>query len=353
MGKEAVAKNFDIILQWLLFGQEETMLVQGRLFRNILVTNMDRQLEEISTMRFQKAVCELKAEEAYIVVICLVKRLVDSFEEAKGEKKLYYISPYFEKRMFLRNNLQNLGIFEVLERILREKGQNIKQMEEVEKEYLGTQNLYGEGAEKFLEAMDETGLPGEAIGIRSIRSYEQRGQKIQGWESEKSWLEKEDTIFHHTLGNVKAQSVLYNIEAAGENKEIYKYRLFDLEIENWGKLDEKEIYSEYFLISSAVRLILKRMRENQYDLRKLHQYAEMKMEGKYRGMVIPEMLRILVMEKAIPLKESVEIVKKVCGYSDDEEMLDNLKQCPDMYVELLLPGLIEKIESLWKTESEK
>ena len=307
---------------------------------------MDKQLEEISDLRFQKKVCELEIEEAYVVVICLVKRLVDSFEEAKGEKKLYYISPWFEKRKFLRNNLQNLGIYEILERILSEKQQSLKWIEEIEQEYLGTQNLYEKGVERFQEAMNQTDLPGEAIGIRTIRRYEDRTQETQNWEMEKSWLKKENMSYEHIFQNVRAQAVLYSIDAAGKNKEIYKYRIFDLEIENWDNLNEKEFFSEYFLISSAIRLIMKQMRENQYDLRKLEQYAEIRIEGNYREMIIPVMLHIFVTEKAIPLKESLGIVKKVCGYSESEAVLADLKKCPELFVEELVPGLMEKVVSL-------
>ena len=328
------------------------MLAQGKLLRDILVVNMDRQLEEISQMRFQKELCMLENEEAYVVVLCLVKRLVDSFVDAVGEKKMYYISPGFEKRKFLKNNLKNLGIYELLESILSTKGQNIDKIELAEQEYLGTQNLYGKGVGEFLEAMAQSHLPGEAIGIRRIRRYEDRGTAVIAWESDKSWLEKEDTGFQLEFNHRKAQSILYSIDVAGNNKEIYKYRIFDLEIEDYENMEEQQVCVEYFLISSAVRLILKQMRENQYDLRKLFQYADIKGDGQYHALIIPEMIRIFMEEKAIPWKESVQIVKKTCGYVEYEDMITEIKKCPEKYVDALVPGLIEKLEKLILGEKE-
>lgn len=327
------------------------MFRQGRLLREILVLNMDRQLEEISLEKYGKELCKLHAEEAYTVVICLVKRLVESFEEITGEKKLYYISSCFEKRKFLVNNLCNLGIYELLESILKNKGHGIHEIEQVEQEYLGTGNLYGKAIEEFFEVMDGIGLPGEAIGIRTIRKYEDRDKATVAWEQEKSWLEKEGTKFQMTYNQVKAQSILYNMDAAGKNKEIYKYRIFDLEIEEDKLPEDKQIYYDYFLVSSGAKFILKQMREKQYDLRKLDYYAQIRFDHQYLALMIPEMIRIFVEEKAIPFKESVEIIRKVFGYQGYEEMLQEIRHCPEYYVNLLVPDFVEKIQKLMTCEN--
>ena len=99
------------------------MLAQGKLLRNVLIMNMDTQLESISESMYGKEISALNAEQIYIVVVCMVKGLVDTFIRTIGEKKFYYISTAFEKGKFLENNLINLGIYEILEGVLVSKGQ--------------------------------------------------------------------------------------------------------------------------------------------------------------------------------------------------------------------------------------
>ena len=55
------------------------MLAQGKLLRNVLIMNMDTQLESISESMYGKEISALNAEQIYIVVVCMVKGLVDTF----------------------------------------------------------------------------------------------------------------------------------------------------------------------------------------------------------------------------------------------------------------------------------
>ena len=109
---------------------------------------------------------------------------------------------------------------------------------------------------------------------------------------------------------------------------------------------DKQIYYDYFLVSSSVRQILKEMRNNKYDLRKMDEYVKIGMEGKYVAFVIPELIRIMVDEKAIPVGEAIEVVRKICGYNDFSKMIKAVKQCPMEYVEKLMPNLVEKIQNI-------
>lgn len=329
------------------------MLAQGRILRDVLVVNMDRQLEEIALKKYQKEVEMLSVQEAYTVVVCLVKMLIDTFVNTSGEKRLYYISSNFEKRKFLENNLHSLGIYESLENVLRDKGHSLTEIENVEQEYIGVQSFYGKAAEEFFQAMAQTGLPGEAIGIRTIRRYEDREKEVEDWEREKSWLRREDVKFQLSFNMVKAQSVLYSMEVPENKEDIYKYQIFDLEVEDGLSAEEKKMYCKYFLVSSAVKMILMQMREKKYDLRKLYQYAEIRFDDQYLTLVIPELIRILVEEKAIPIKEAIEIVRKTCGYEDSKGMIQDIKKCPREYVDILLPDLIEKLEELEEQKGDK
>ena len=50
------------------------MLSQGKLLRNVLILNMDKQLEDISVTMYEKKIEDLNSEELFIVVVFMVKR---------------------------------------------------------------------------------------------------------------------------------------------------------------------------------------------------------------------------------------------------------------------------------------
>lgn len=324
------------------------MLAQGKLLRNVLVMNMDRQLEDASESMYGKQISELNAEQIYIVVLCMVKGLLGTFIGTLGEKKFYYISAAFEKGSFLENHLINLGIYEMLEDVLAKKGQSMSAVKKVEDEYIGKVNSFMQTSKNFFAESQKLRLPSEAMGIRHIRSYEDKGKKIDNYDSEKSWLEKKNVTREIVFNDVKANILFYDMELVGKDKEIYKLHLYDLEIEDVIQEQDKQIYYDYFLVASSVGQILQDMRNNKYDLRKMDAYVTIGIEGKYVAFVIPELIRIMVNEKAISIEEAIEVVRKTCGYSDLDAMIDAVKQCPLEYVEELVPQLIEKIENIKK-----
>lgn len=330
------------------FEKEGSMLAQGKLLRNVLIMNMGRQLEDISESMYDKNISALDAEQIYIVVICMVKGLLDTFVRSLGEKKFFYISTAFEKGSFLENNLINLGIYENLEEVLVSKGQKMSTLRDVEEEYIGKANSFKQTSKRFFEESKKSGLSSEAMGIRYIRKYEDKEEQIENYDAKKSWLEKQDVTHEVIFNEVKARILFYNMDVVGKDKEIYKFHLYDLEIESEISEPDKQIYFDYFLVHSSVRQILQELRNNKYDLRKMDDYVQIGMEGKYVTFVIPELIRIMVDEKAIPVEEAIEVVRKTCGYGDFDSMIEAVKQCPLEYVEKLVPHLTEKIENLKK-----
>ena len=326
--------------------KDDSMLAQGKLLRNVLIMNMDMQLEDISASMYGKEISKLDAEQIYIVVVCMVKGLLDTFVRTNGEKKFYFISTAFEKGSFLENNLMNLGIYETLEGVLESKGQKMSTLKKVEEEYIGKANSFEQTSKIFFRESKKQGLPSEAMGIRYIRKYEDRGQEKANYDMAKSWLEKQDLNHEIIFNGVKANILFYNMDVVGKDKEIYRFHLYDLEIEDKICGQEEQIYYDYFLVNSSVKYILQEMRNKQYDLRKMDNYARIGIEGKYVAFVIPELIRIMVDEKAIPIGEAIEVVRKTCGYGDLSMMIEAVSGCPSEYVEKLVPQLIEKMKNV-------
>ena len=322
------------------------MLSQGKLLRNVLILNMDKQLEDISVTMYEKKIEDLNSEELFIVVVFMVKRLIETYVRNLGEKKFYYISNNFSKGSFLENNLLNLGIYEVLEDVLSEKGKKFSELKKIEEEYIGEQQSFKETSYRFFEQSMQLGIPAEALGIRSVIRYEDRDKNFGTYEKEKSWLVKHDINYAVTFDGIEAEVTYYDMDVVGSDKEIYKFHLFDLVMEQQMDEEKLEILCDYFLVHCSVKVILQQMRSNQYDLRKMDSYARIGMEGKYVSLVIPELIHVLVDEKAIPLPEAIELVRKTCGYVDYLAMLEDLEKCPVEYVEKLVPHLIETIKGM-------
>lgn len=322
------------------------MLSQGKLLRNVLILNMDKQLEDISVTMYEKKIEDLNSEELFIVVVFMVKRLIETYVRNLGEKKFYYISNNFSKGSFLENNLLNLGIYEVLEDVLSEKGKNFSELKKIEEEYIGEQQSFKETSYRFFEQSMQLGIPAEALGIRSVIRYEDRDKNLITYEKEKSWLAKQDVNYMVTFDGVETLVTYYDMDVVGIDKEIYKFHLFDFLMEQQVEEGQLEILCDYFLVHCSVKVILQQMRTNQYDLRKMDSYARIGMEGKYVSLVIPELIHVLVDEKAIPLPEAIELVRKTCGYGDYSAMLEDLEKCPVEYVEKLVPHLIETIKGM-------
>lgn len=325
------------------------MLAQGKLLRNVLIMNMDRQLEDISESMYGKEISALNAEQIYIVVVCMVKGLVETFIKTNSEKKLYFISTSLEKGGFLENNLVNLGIYETLEGVLLSKGQTMSTLKKVEEDYVGESKSFEQTSKSFFEECKEYEIPAEAMGIRSIKEFEDGDWKNDNYDPEKSWLVKQEGSREIIFNDVKAKVLFYNMDVVGKDKEVYKFHLYDFEIQNEIKQD-KQIYYDYFLVNTCVKQILQDMKKNKYDLRNMDNHAKIGMEGKYVSLIIPELIRIMVNEKAMPIEEAIEVVRKTCGYEYFSDMIEAVNKCPLEYVEILVPQLIEKIK---KTEIKK
>ena len=322
------------------------MLTQGKLLRNVLILNMDKQLEDISSTIYEKKIKDLATEEVYTVVIFMVKRLMETFIRNSGEKKFYYISNNFSKGSFLKNNLLNLGIYEELEGALSNKGQKLSDLKRIEEEYLGVQRSFKETSHKFFEQSMQLGIPAEALGIRHVIKFEDKDKNIGLYEKDKSWLVKHDVNKNVTFNGVGASVSYYDMDVVGSDKEIYKFHLFEFELEQQLEEEQIKILSDYFLVHCSVKEILQQMRNNQYDLRKLDSYARIGTEGEYTSFVIPELVHVLVDEKAFPIKDAIEVVRKTCGYDDYSTMLQDVEKCPEEYVEKLMPHLIETIKGM-------
>ena len=356
--------------------------------RDVLVMNLELQLEEKMQKHYGKSLKDGTKEEVYYAVLEATKDLASVMDENDGEKKVYYISAEFLIGKLLSNNLINLGIYEKIKGILEKNGHTLAELEEVEPEpSLGNGGL-GRLAACFMDSIATLGLPGEGIGLnyhfglfkQVFKNHLQTAEK-NDWIENRSWLHKTDVTFDVSFGDKKVTSRLYDIDVVGYNSGINKLHLFDLEsvdesLVKKGIDFDKEaieknltlflypddsdeagnllrIYQQYFMVSNAAQLILREMKEHKFDLRKMYDHAVIQINDTHPTMVIPELIRILVEEKAFSMDEAIEVVRKTCAYTNHTILAEALEKWPLAYLEKVVPQLIPYIEELDKRVREK
>ena len=364
------------------------MTQASNLKRDVLVMNLEKELEHQTQSGYGKTIADCNNEELYYSILQLSKRLMQVSEPIEGEKKIYYISAEFLIGKLLSNNLINLGVYDSLDKILAKSGKQLSAIEEIEPEpSLGNGGL-GRLAACFLDSIASLGLPGEGIGLNYHfglfkQVFKDRLQTAEknDWIEEQSWLTKTDTTFEVAFGKKKVTSRLYNIDVVGYDNGVNKLRLFDIEtldeslVKKGIDFDKEDIeknltlflypddsdeagnllriYQQYFMVSNAAQLILKEMKEKKYDLRKMYEHAVIQINDTHPTMVIPELIRILVDEKAFTMDEAIEVVSRTCAYTNHTILAEALEKWPLTYLEKVVPQLVPIIKELDKRVAAK
>ena len=364
------------------------MSAQTNLQKDILVLNLEEQLKEVAKEMFGKELAALTDQETYYAVLILTKRLMTVSDSNEGEKKIYYISAEFLIGKLLSNNLINLGVYDKMSEILEKNGKKLSVIEEIEPEpSLGNGGL-GRLAACFLDSIATLGFPGEGIGLnyhyglfkQVFKDKLQTAEKNE-WIEDNSWLTKTDVTYDVYFGKKKVTSRLYDIDVAGYDSGVNKLRLFDIEsldesLVKEGITFDKEkieknltlflypddsdeagnllrIYQQYFMVCNAAQLILSEMKEKKYDLRKMYEHAVIQINDAHPTMIIPELIRILVEEKAFTVDEAIDVVSKTCAYTNHTILAEALEKWPLKYLEKVVPQLVPYIKELDKRVAAK
>jgi starch phosphorylase len=366
----------------------KTMSNVTNMKQDVLVLNLEQEMEDTAKRLCGKTVAQCSDRELYFVLLSLTKKLLAVTERNNGEKMVYYISAEFLIGKLLSNNLINLRIYDRVREILDKNGKSLAAIEEYEPEpSLGNGGL-GRLAACFLDSIATLGLPGEGIGLNY--HYGLFRQKFvdnlqvaekDPWLDRQSWETPTDITFDVYFGDRKVTSRLYDIDVVGYDSGVNKLRLFDIEtvddsiVKDGINFDQDDIeknltlflypddstekgrllriYQQYFMVSNAAQLILHEMKERQYDLRKLYDHAVIQINDTHPTMIIPELIRILVEEKAFTMDEAIEVVSKTCAYTNHTILAEALETWPLEYLEKVVPQLVPYIKELDRRVREK
>ena len=336
-------------------------------------------MQEIET-KLQKGISVSTDEEVYYALLELVKDKAEKKVSNKGKKKLYYISAEFLIGKLLSNNLINLGIYDEVKETLEKNGKSLAEIEEIELEpSLGNGGL-GRLAACFIDSIATLGLNGDGVGLnyhyglfKQVFENNLQKETPNPWITNESWLTKTDITYPVSFGGFTVQSRLYDIDVVGYNNRTTKLHLFDIESVDESIVgdtidfdkddiqknltlflypddsDDKgrllRVYQQYFMVSNAARLILAEAEAKGSNLHDLADYAAVQINDTHPSMVIPELIRLL-QEKGILMDEAIEIVSKVCAYTNHTILAEALEKWPIGFLEKAVPQLMPIIREL-------
>ncbi len=350
--------------------------------------NLELTLNEITKKNYKKDIAACTNEELYYSLLNLTKECMENTAPITGDKKVYYISAEFLIGKLMSNNLINLGLYDEVKELLASKGKSLAKVEAVEPEpSLGNGGL-GRLAACFLDSIATLGLPGDGIGLnyhfglfKQVFTDKRQDAQKNEWIEAQSWLRKTDTTFEIEFGDRVVTSRLYDIDVVGYNNGVNKLRLFDVEsvdesiVKDGISFDKTaieknltlflypddsdeagnllRIYQQYFMVSNAARLIIRDLKEKNRDLHKMYDYAVIQINDTHPTMVIPELIRILIMEEDFTMSEAIEVVSKTCAYTNHTILAEALEKWPLKYLRKVVPQLVPIIRELDKRVAAK
>ena len=357
------------------------MSLRAEMQQEVMLMNMESELEDRVQKAYSKSIKECSNKELYYALLTMTKEMCELSEPISGDKKVYYISAEFLIGKLLSNNLINLGLYDRISEILSNNGHSLAEIEEVEPEpSLGNGGL-GRLAACFLDSIATMGLQGDGIGLnyhfglfkQIFKNKEQRAEP-NAWIEDKSWLIDTGVSFPVHFGNFTVNSKLYDIDVVGYRNGVNRLHLFDIEtvdesiVEQGIEFDKEDIrknltlflypddsdeagnllriYQQYFMVSNAAQLILRELKEKQYDLRRMYDYCVIQINDTHPTLIIPELIRILVNDKAFTIDEAIEVVSKTCAYTNHTILAEALEKWPLKYLEKVVPDLVPIIKEL-------
>ncbi len=359
------------------------MSLRAEMQQEVMLLNMEHELESRASEAYGKSLKDCDNKELYYILLELTKNMASFSTPISSEKKVYYISAEFLIGKLLSNNLINLGLYDKVKEVLLKNGKELSEIEEYEPEPgLGNGGL-GRLAACFLDSIATLGYSGDGIGIRYHcglfkQVFRNRLQKAEPdlWLEQKNWMHDTGITFPVHFGDRTINSKLYDIDVVGYRNGTNKLHLFDVEtvdesiIENGINFDKTDIeknltlflypddsdedgnllriYQQYFMVSNAAQLILKELKEKQYDLRHMYDYCVIQINDTHPTLVIPELIRILVNDKAFTMDEAIEVVTKTCAYTNHTILAEALEKWPVKYLEKVVPDLVHIIKELDK-----
>ncbi len=376
------------------------------------VTDFQRKLKSMSA----KPVQETSLIEQYNALGELVREYLtdywiktNDYYHQKRQKQVYYFSMEFLTGKFLVNNLENMGIFQMVKESLTEMGIDLDRVSEVERDQgLGNGGL-GRLAACFLDSMSSLAIPGHGIGIRyRYGLFEQK--IIDGYQVEfpDRWLhnrnvwevKREDkAVMVKFEGHVRPvevngklkfvhenyeaiRAVPYDTPMVGyDNNTVNTLRLWSAEAAH-GEFDyssfsrgeyirafEKKhsvesisqvlypndsyeegkllrLKQEYFFVSAGLQGIMRSFKKMGRHPKDFHEYVAIHINDTHPAVCVPELMRILIDEENLDWDTAWHVTKNTMAYTNHTIMQEALEKWPVELFRRLLPRVYMIVEEI-------
>lgn len=341
--------------------------------------NMYRQFEEklseISREKFGKSLKALDKDEVYSVIGELVKEKCENhIKESDGKKVAYFSIEYLIGRL-LWSNLYNMNNTDCVEKVLRDNGHSLSELEDLDDYAFGNGGL-GRLAACFLDSAASCELPLNGYGIRYKyglfrQSFSDSGEQI---ESPDDWqkytdafaVKKEDESVNVEFSDYTVKAVPFDYHIIGYNfKRINTLRLFESKAVCCNEYDAEKIYEylypddstyegkklrlrqQYFLVSASLQSIV-----NEYGVEELENKIKIQLNDTHPVLAIPEFINICIKHQ-ISFDAALAKAKKIFAYTNHTVMPEALEVWDINLMREIIPqiyGIIEKINDMLKCE---
>ncbi len=339
-----------------------------------------KEIENTLVSICKKEIEQCSYEELYTALLGITEEESKKRARSVEGRKLYYISAEFLIGKLLSNNLINLGLYDAVKSCLNAHGKSMAELEETEPEPgLGNGGL-GRLAACFLDSLATLNLPGDGIGLRYHcglfrQRFEDQSQREMPdfWLGGRDWARKTSKTYAVSLAGRDYTARLYQLAVTGYEGRTNYLNLFDLDTVDPSVIGEGisfdkddiarnltlflypddsdeagrllRIYQQYLMVSAGAQMILEECVERGSNLHDLYDYAAVQINDTHPSMVIPELIRLLGKE-GIDFQEAVEIVTKVCAYTNHTILAEALEKWPKDYLNTVVPQLVPIIEKL-------
>ena len=346
----------------------------------IMKTMTMKEMESKLTDLCKKNIADCSYEDIYTALLHIVDEESAKHVQPVCGRKLYYISAEFLIGKLLSNNLINLGLYDAVKDCLESHGKSMAELEETEPEpSLGNGGL-GRLAACFLDSLATLNLPGDGIGLRYHcglfhQNFENnlQSETPDFWLGSHDWAKRTEKTYTVSLAGKEYEARLYQIAVTGYEGRTNSLNLFDLDtidpsvIGDGISFDKSDIsknltlflypddsddagrllriYQQYLMVSAGAQMIIEESIERGSNLHDLYDYAAVQINDTHPSMVIPELIRLLC-DKGIDFIEAVEIVTKVCAYTNHTILAEALEKWPKHYLDTVVPQLVPIIEKL-------
>ena len=379
--------------------------IDSKIILESLVKNLQFVICKIPEQASKKDLFEALARTVRDRLIRQLNETEQRYEKSEA-KQVNYLSLEYLIGRSLRNNLVNMGIYDVCQDVMEQLGMDLKEIEECERDAgLGNGGL-GRLAACFLDSMATLQLPAFGYGIRyEYGIFQQKfenGQQIEipdGWlqsgypweirrshinypvrfygrvidepeekgGSKRRWVEAEQAravafdvpisgYSNETVNTLRLWSAraVRDFDLASFNRGDYLQAVMDKQrVETISKVlypndqafsgKELRLKQQYFFVSASLQDMIVRFKTRNRPWVAFPEYMAIQLNDTHPSIAIPELMRLLIDEEALEWDEAWLICRQTFAYTNHTVLPEALERWSVELLNNLLPRHMELI----------